>query len=56
VLDALADAELVLTTPPTLTPLAFPLWAEQQRGTLSTEDWKARVERAAALLEDTHGG
>lgn len=55
-LDAIADAELVLATPPTLTPLAFPLWAEQQRGTLSTEDWKARVERAAALLEETHCG
>lgn len=55
-LDAMAGAELVLTTPPTLTPLAFPLWAEQQRGTLSTEDWKARVERAAALLEEAHGG
>lgn len=54
-LDAVAAAEIVLTQPPTLTPLAFPLWAEQQRGTLSTEDWKARVERAAALLEETHG-
>lgn len=54
-LDAAARAGLVLATPPTLTPLAFPLWAEQQRGTLSTEDWKARVERAAALLEDAHG-
>lgn len=56
VLEAMAGAELVLTTPPTLTPLAFPLWAEQQRGTLSTEDWKTRVERAAALLEEAHGG
>lgn len=52
----IAEAELVLTAPATLTPLAFPLWAEQQRGTLSTEDWKARVERAAALLEEAHGG
>jgi ATP-dependent Lhr-like helicase len=55
-LDAIASAELHLTTPPTLTPLAFPLWAEQQRGTLSTEDWKARVQRAAERLEETHAG
>jgi ATP-dependent Lhr-like helicase len=57
--QALADiagAEIVLTTPPTLTPLAFPLWAEQQRGTLSTEEWKSRVQRAAELLEEVHGG
>lgn len=54
-LAAAAAAELVLAAPPTLTPLAFPLWAEQQRGTLGTEDWKARVQRAAERLEDTHG-
>jgi len=54
-LDAIAAAELVLTHPATLTPLAFPLWAEQQRGTLSTEDWKARVDRAAQQLEATYG-
>lgn len=55
-LDAIAGAEIVLTAPATLTPLAFPLWAEQQRGTLSTEDWKARVQRAAEQLEAAHGG
>jgi ATP-dependent Lhr-like helicase len=55
-LDAIASTEIVLNSPPTLTPLAFPLWAEQQRGTLSTEDWKSRVQRAAELLEEAHGG
>ncbi len=55
-LDAIAEADLVLTTPATLTPLAFPLWAEQQRGTLSTEDWTARVRHAAERLEEAHGG
>lgn len=54
-LDMIAASELILRTPSTLTPLAFPLWAEQQRGTLSTEDWRSRVERAAALLEEAHG-
>jgi ATP-dependent Lhr-like helicase len=53
-LDAAATADLRLLTPPTLTPLAFPLWAEQQRGTLSTEDWKTRVQRAAERLEERH--
>ncbi len=37
--------------PPRLTPLSFPLWAEMTRGSLSTESWKTRVERAAAQLE-----
>ena len=55
-LAGIAAAEIVLAAPATLTPLAFPLWAEQQRGTLSTEDWKSRVQRAADLLEEAHGG
>jgi ATP-dependent Lhr-like helicase len=55
VLARCAQRELVLCTPPGLTPLAFPLWAEGQRGQLSTEDWKTRVLRAAARLEQRHG-
>lgn len=47
--------ELVLATPPGLTPLSFPLWAEGQRGQLSTEDWRTRVRRAAEQLERRHG-
>ena len=52
--QVLADVharEVVLTRPPRLTPLAFPLWAESLRGHLSTEDWKTRVLRAAQQLE-----
>jgi len=45
----------VLATPPGLTPLSFPLWAEGQRGQLSTEDWRTRVRRAAERLERRHG-
>ena len=41
--------------PASLTPLSFPLWAERSRGQLSTEDWRARVMRAAAQLERRHG-
>src|SRR5690606_25919167 len=47
--------DLVLATPPGLTPLSFPLWAEGQRGRLSTEDWRTRVRRAAEQLERRHG-
>jgi Lhr-like helicases len=46
---------LVLARPPGLTPLSFPLWAEGQRGQLSTEDWRTRVRRAAERLERRHG-
>ena len=51
-----AARELVLVRPKSLTPLSFPLWAEGMRGQLSTEDWQARVQRAAAQLEQRHGG
>ncbi len=47
-LSALLRDELALTA---LSPLAFPLWAESQRGHLSNEDWRTRVQRAAAKLE-----
>jgi ATP-dependent Lhr-like helicase len=51
VLDAIGAARLVLRAPPRLTPFAFPLWAEGIRGHLSNEDWRERVERMAARLE-----
>jgi len=50
-----AARKLLLTQPRTLTPLSFPLWAESRRGSLSSEDWKQRVRRAAQLLEARHG-
>ncbi|PPT92010.1 ligase-associated DNA damage response DEXH box helicase [Xanthomonas theicola] len=49
-----AGRDLALHAPRSLTPLSFPLWAESLRGQLSTEDWKARVMRAAAQLEQRH--
>ena len=45
---------LALHRPQSLTPLAFPLWAESIRGELSTEDWRTRVARAAQQLEQRH--
>jgi len=54
-LDRLELQPLRLTRPASLTPLSFPLWAESQKGALSSEDWRTRVERAAAQLEARHG-
>ncbi|MCY7354004.1 MAG: ligase-associated DNA damage response DEXH box helicase [Lysobacter sp.] len=56
--DTLASCSrrtLALHAPRSLTPLSFPLWADSLRGQLSTEDWKTRVQRAAAQLEKRHG-
>ena len=54
-LEDCAAREFHLHAPRSLTPLAFPLWAESMRGQLSTEDWKSRVQRVAARLEAQHG-
>ena len=57
--EALSDCArrtLDLRAPRSLTPLSFPLWAENLRGQLSSEDWKTRVQRAAARLEQRHAG
>lgn len=54
-LEDCARRTLCLRTPASLTPFSFPLWAERSRGQLSTEDWRARVMRAAAQLERRHG-
>lgn len=56
VLNRCGDRALTVQRPRTLTPLAFPLWAESIRGQLSTEDWRTRVARAAAQLEQRHAG
>ncbi|MCG6117861.1 MAG: ligase-associated DNA damage response DEXH box helicase [Aquimonas sp.] len=53
-LQALAVGGVQIQRPDTLTPLSFPLWAETQKGALSTEDWRARMQRAAEALEARH--
>lgn len=55
VLQRCRTQQIDLRRPVTLTPLAFPLWAESMRGVLTSEDWKTRVERAAQRLEKRHG-
>ena len=54
-LERVRHRRIVIHAPRSLTPLSFPLWAESLRGQLSTEDWRARVVRAAAQLEKRHG-
>ncbi len=54
-LVGLMDHEIVLARPESLTPLAFPLWADGMRAQLSTEAWQVRVKRAAEQLERRHG-
>jgi ATP-dependent Lhr-like helicase len=55
-LERLAGAELVLTRPPRLTPLAFPLWAESlHTQVLSSESWEERVLAMVASLERAAG-
>ncbi|MCB1627828.1 MAG: ligase-associated DNA damage response DEXH box helicase [Xanthomonadales bacterium] len=50
-LQSLADQPRDEVRLQAFSPLAFPLWAESQRGQLSTEDWSTRVRRAAEKLE-----
>lgn len=53
-LERLAAEPIVARAPASLTPLAFGLWADRLRETLSSEDWQARIARAAATLEQRH--
>ena len=49
-----ARRTIALHSPASFTPLSFPLWTDGFRGRLSTEDWQARVRRAAQQLEKRH--
>ncbi len=51
-----AQQPLLLRQPAALTPLSFPLWAENLRGHVSSETWQTRVHRAAAQLEQRYSG
>lgn len=51
-LRAIEQQEIALVRVPHLTPLAFPLWADRLRSQIiSTEDWRARLDRMIASLE-----
>lgn len=54
-LERLQAQQLLQVEISELTPFSFPLWAEFQRGEVSSEDWRTRIERAAASMEAGHG-
>jgi len=46
---------IVIVEPPRFTPLGFPLWAERAQHAVSSESWRARVEKMALALERASG-
>jgi ATP-dependent Lhr-like helicase len=52
-LARIADEPIVITEPRRLSPLAFPLWAEQIQSRLSTQGWLERISDMARELEET---
>jgi len=50
-LERMAGLERTETTPPRLTPLAFPIWAERIQAQVTSESWKDRVARMVVRLE-----
>jgi ATP-dependent Lhr-like helicase len=55
-LERLQREELAIVSPPRLTPLAFPLWAESlQSQILSNESWEDRVLKMVEQLERAAG-
>ena len=50
-LQEIEKQKFVLNYPQSLTPFAFPLWAESQRTQVSTESWSDRVTQMAKDLE-----
>ncbi|MFG0326964.1 MAG: ligase-associated DNA damage response DEXH box helicase [Phycisphaerales bacterium JB037] len=56
VLESCARQRLVLVEPETVSPLAFPIYAESLRATtVSSEAWEQRVRKMVVGLERTHG-
>jgi ATP-dependent Lhr-like helicase len=54
-LERIATLRWEWQSPPRLTPLAFPIWAERVQATVSSESWLDRVRRAARELEEAAG-
>ncbi len=50
-LDAIAEKEIVVVDTPRLSPLAFPIWAEQIQSRLTTQNWRERMTQMAEELE-----
>ena len=50
-LEAIEGREIVVIDTPRLSPLAFPIWAEQIQSRLSTQNWRERIVQMATELE-----
>ena len=50
-LQRIAAARVVVTTPPKITPLAFPLWVDRNRERVSSEKLADRIRRMQLSLE-----
>ena len=55
-LEKIARQEIVIVETPRLSPLAFPIWAEQIQSRLSTQDWLAQIAGMAQELETAADG
>ena len=55
-LERMQQQQLAIHCPEGLTPLAFPLWADRQAATLSTEDWRTRIQRITEQREKALAG
>ncbi|MEP7087795.1 MAG: DNA ligase-associated DEXH box helicase, partial [Gemmatimonadota bacterium] len=54
-LQRIAGAEVVVTSPPRITPLAFPLWVDRNRERVSSEKLADRIRRMQLSLERAAG-
>jgi ATP-dependent Lhr-like helicase len=55
-LERIAIQEIVVIDTPRLSPLAFPIWAEQIQSRLSTQGWLERITEMARELEEAAAG
>ena len=55
-LERIATKEIVIVDPPRLSPLAFPIWAEQIQSRLTTQGWLERITEMARELERAADG
>ena len=55
-LEKIARQEIVFVETPRLSPLAFPIWAEQIQSRLTTQDWLAQIAGMAQELETAADG
>ncbi len=54
-LQRIAGAQVVVTSPPKITPLAFPLWVDRNRERVSSEKLADRIRRMQLSLERAAG-